>query len=228
MGFSHVVTLKSPSCVFVHLFTVSFPRPLSSSSSFTSAFLFLFLFSDLDTMRRARTLVVTVDESVERECEHVCAQQEKSRTQSGVWPYMCIPEILQLRATAQEVNDATKYGPYCELFFFFMTLEPEPHVSTEAFLRWPAQEIYLASQSDTKRSDETVTARRVSEPFFFLRVSPSWKHSFPLRMTTRAGCTRSGCLVQIERPLTAREQALRVPHAGSARTGDFLSDLEMH
>ena len=27
-----------------------------------------------------------------------------------------------MRATAQEFNDATKYGPYCEMFFLFDVL----------------------------------------------------------------------------------------------------------
>ena len=55
------------------------------------------------------------------------------------------PEILQMRATAQEVTDATKYGPYCELFFFLMHFETDPtepvparHVSTESLLLRPA------------------------------------------------------------------------------------------
>ena len=34
----------------------------------------------------------------------------------ALWPYMSVPEILQVRAAAQAWNDASKYGPYWELF----------------------------------------------------------------------------------------------------------------
>ena len=36
----------------------------------------------------------------------------------AVWKYLHVPENLQTCATAQEFNDATKCGPYCERFFF--------------------------------------------------------------------------------------------------------------
>ena len=88
---------------------------------------------------------------------------------------MCVPEILQMLATVQEFNDVTKYGPYCDLFFFHMKREREARVSTEGLfarssLTWLASAGNLSfhtSQNDTKRSDETRTARHVSEPFFF-------------------------------------------------------------
>ena len=51
----------------------------------------------------------------------------------ALWSYMCVPDILQTRATAQEFNHATNDGPYCELFFVVLKPEPEPRVST-AFL----------------------------------------------------------------------------------------------
>ena len=50
-------------------------------------------------------------------------------------PCLNVPEILQIRVTAQAFNDATKYGPHCELFYFLMKHEQkltEPHVSTES------------------------------------------------------------------------------------------------
>ena len=34
-------------------------------------------------------------------------------------------EILQMRVTAQAWKDVSKYGPYCELFFFLMKCEPD-------------------------------------------------------------------------------------------------------
>ena len=53
---------------------------------------------------------------------------------------MCVPEVLHMRATAREFNDATKYSPFCELFFFLVRRETNPtdpvphrHVSTESF-----------------------------------------------------------------------------------------------
>ena len=58
-----------------------------------------------------------------------------------------VPEILQMCGTAQESNDATKYGPYCELSIFLMRRETDPtelapvrHMSTGSlfFLR-PAE-----------------------------------------------------------------------------------------
>ena len=33
---------------------------------------------------------------------------------------MCVSENLQMRVAAQAWNDASKYGSYCELFFFLM------------------------------------------------------------------------------------------------------------
>ena len=63
---------------------------------------------------------------------------------------MCVPEILHMRATAQEF-DATKYGPCCELFFFLMRRETHPtgpvlprHVSTESR--------FYFTQTDAQRS----------------------------------------------------------------------------
>ena len=55
-----------------------------------------------------------------------------------------VPDVLQTRANAQEVNDATKFGPYCERFFYVMK---------------PAQEAF-------HMNDETRTVRHVSELFF--------------------------------------------------------------
>ena len=33
-----------------------------------------------------------------------------------LWSYVCVLEILQLHVAAQAWNNASKYGPYCELF----------------------------------------------------------------------------------------------------------------
>ena len=41
----------------------------------------------------------------------------------AVWPFMCDPEILQRRVTARKWNDAGRFGPYCEFFFFMVTHE---------------------------------------------------------------------------------------------------------
>ena len=53
--------------------------------------------------------------------------------------FLNVPEILQMHATDQEFNYASKYGPYCELFFFLMRRETDPteavpprHVSNES------------------------------------------------------------------------------------------------
>ena len=39
-------------------------------------------------------------------------------------PYMCGSEILQMRGASQNWNNACKYGPFCELFFFLVKHEP--------------------------------------------------------------------------------------------------------
>ena len=49
-----------------------------------------------------------------------------------MWPFLTVPDILQMRATAQEFNDATKCGPDYEIFFFLVKPGREPHVSTAA------------------------------------------------------------------------------------------------
>ena len=43
----------------------------------------------------------------------------------ALWPPLCVPEVLQMRVTAQAWTDAGKYEPYCELFFFLMRREPD-------------------------------------------------------------------------------------------------------
>ena len=42
-----------------------------------------------------------------------------------MWPYLNVPEILQMRGTARKFNDTTKYGPYCELFFVLVHHETD-------------------------------------------------------------------------------------------------------
>ena len=42
----------------------------------------------------------------------------------ALWPYLCVPEILHMRTTAQAWNDSTRHGPHCEWFFFLMKNEP--------------------------------------------------------------------------------------------------------
>ena len=59
-----------------------------------------------------------------------------------MWLLLDGPATLQMRATAPEFNDATMYGPYCELLFFLMhhetdLTEPVRHVRTES-LRTPS------------------------------------------------------------------------------------------
>ena len=47
-----------------------------------------------------------------------------------------VPEILKVRAIAQECDDATKYGQHCELFFLLMSHETfsftQPHAQHPA------------------------------------------------------------------------------------------------
>ena len=77
-----------------------------------------------------------------------------------------------------------------------------------------------------KRSDETLTARLA----FLLAHSFSldWKHSFSLRMTTRAGeALAVSSWDPTEGPLTAQEKALRVPHELSPRTFFFLRSTRL-
>ena len=38
----------------------------------------------------------------------------------ALWPFMRVPEIVQMRMTAQNWNNVGKYGAHCELFFFLM------------------------------------------------------------------------------------------------------------
>ena len=41
----------------------------------------------------------------------------------ALWPFMCVPENLFMRVTAQEFNHTKKYGPHGELFFLLMRKE---------------------------------------------------------------------------------------------------------
>ena len=65
-----------------------------------------------------------------------------------------VPEIVQMRVTAQQHDDATKHGPYCELFLVRRETDPT----------------------------EPVPARHVGTESLF--SSPSRMHSVPLEMTT--------------------------------------------
>ena len=51
-----------------------------------------------------------------------------------LWLCMCALDVLQMRATAKEFNDAKMCGLHAELFFFFLRLGTDPieprHVST--------------------------------------------------------------------------------------------------
>ena len=81
----------------------------------------------------------------------------------------------------------------------------------------PPQEIFHTTQ----RSDETMTARHVSEPFSSC-VRLAGNTAFPLRKPTRVA-RRSQCLLGlIKRTLTVREQALCASRAGAARAGGDL------
>ena len=58
----------------------------------------------------------------------------------ALWPFVCAPDTLQMRATAKEFNDTRKYEPRGEPFLFLMRREPDPteavpprHVSTKVF-----------------------------------------------------------------------------------------------
>ena len=53
------------------------------------------------------------------------AMMLEGQSWEALWPNMRVPEILHMFATAQECNDATKYGPLCELFFFLMRRETD-------------------------------------------------------------------------------------------------------
>ena len=46
----------------------------------------------------------------------------------GLWHYMCVLEIRQMRVTAEAWNDASRSGPICEIFFFLTrpVLQDEP------------------------------------------------------------------------------------------------------
>ena len=54
-----------------------------------------------------------------------------SKCWEALWPCTGVPEILQMRTAAQAWNIASKYGPYCELFFFLIKNEL---VEGEAFV----------------------------------------------------------------------------------------------
>ena len=40
------------------------------------------------------------------------------------WLFLCVPESMQMRVTAQNSNDASRFGLYCELSFLVMRHEP--------------------------------------------------------------------------------------------------------
>ena len=94
------------------------------------------------------------------DCARAVSSQEmmlEGPSWEAMQPFSNVPEIAQMRATAQAFHDATKYGPYCELFFFSMRRETDP--------------------------TEPIPARHVStESLFFLR--PAGCTAFPLEMTT--------------------------------------------
>ena len=46
---------------------------------------------------------------------------------------LCVPEILQMGVKSHNWNNAGKYGPFCELFFFLMKHEP---ADGEALVGW--------------------------------------------------------------------------------------------
>ena len=41
-----------------------------------------------------------------------------------LWPFLDALDSLRLRTTSTQWNVPGRYGPYCELFFFFLTKEP--------------------------------------------------------------------------------------------------------
>ena len=41
----------------------------------------------------------------------------------ALWPHLCVPDILQMHVAAKNWNDAGRFGPFCELFFFLMRHE---------------------------------------------------------------------------------------------------------
>ena len=52
------------------------------------------------------------------------AQVLEGLLSEALLPYVCASEIVQMRVTSQTWNNAGQYGPYCEVFFFFMKHEP--------------------------------------------------------------------------------------------------------
>ena len=44
----------------------------------------------------------------------------------AMWPFLIVQEILQMRATVKQCNNATRYRPFREFFFFLMPHETNP------------------------------------------------------------------------------------------------------
>ena len=72
-----------------------------------------------------------------------------------MWPFLNVPEILQMRATAQEFFDAAKYSPYCASCFFLMHHETDPtepvpdiYVSTGSLFFFAQLEAQLPARND--------------------------------------------------------------------------------
>ena len=73
-----------------------------------------------------------------------------------------------------------------------------------------------------KRSDETLAARHVSVPFFLLARFDEQEAQLPAQKDLQPGGARSVFLAADLATLDGPEQALRVLHAGSARTETFV------
>ena len=62
----------------------------------------------------------------------------------ALWRYIFVQEILQMRATVQAWNDASRLWPCCELFFFYFLLRREPGGALVA------EELARSSRSEPK------------------------------------------------------------------------------
>ena len=80
-------------------------------------------------------------EAAREEASSLSSSNDVGRTFVGSnVAFLNVPDILHVRVTAQEFDDATKYDLFCENFFFLVRREKDPtepvparHVSTQSF-----------------------------------------------------------------------------------------------
>ena len=108
----------------------------------------------------------------------------------SVWPFLSVFDVIRVRVTAENFNDAKKYGRHAELFFFLLQNMPDHielgHVST-------GRAIFLISF--TRLADTRLPARSdplcqgALEDIHWLCEWPVWPRGRPRVLNTCRACT---------------------------------------